>query len=850
MKKRKTYEISVIDRTYSKTISDETKFYTSDTSLEIVFKLKETEYNFDSAEIVFLNENDKSLITRRAVKSDEGFVYEFEKEIIAHYGEWKAQLMLIENGEAHVSSPIKFRIENDLYTTKPQVLSDVVSWVNLKLYAEKLVGEFKQAVDAAIAKNVEIENTFKTNEQSRQTRFETAESERNQTFNTNEETRQANEDARIEAEKQREGTVKNIETRQNSVENQFISVQEELTEKDVISAPEIIAARKGEANLKTRLDKEYQEVSTQLAQTKKRFLKPQYIEFFGSFNRFGLGVPTGIRNYAGGNYVLTVSGNAGDSFVTVESGNIADAGTTVRWACVIENNDGLFEVNQVTGTDGVSKINLLEPLENSVTSKRLGNLHDSSNGQHYTELGYFSFTQHMYNMHPRHAERNSFIAQFKPTDETSSWKIESPYALHNRTVNMTFNNYFRNIGKNFLSVSVRNNLSDYVEWEQSLSEEKGYLESYIGVSEGTATVSFFKDGALSETVTIGPEVERVVFEYDGVSVGKIKIVGNGPYNATGSRQAIHIGLTTWWINEKFQDKQLIDQDDKVVFMGDSWGEYHNKATTRELERLMIADGGTPTILNYSKGGHTSTYARVWFDEYVIKNKPHKVIIEYFTNDFNSIGKNTDYVFINPNGQEQDMKINSLDEYVDNINYMVERAIENGIQPIVIMPASTNSELQTQKFADYAVQLWLGKSTMNKNPSFDSISSENVTTSKIESTVGISATSGSLPLVSKQVSSSVRKGVVSDTDTGAKITNGDIHGFYNNGERVAGVRHNGVLQVPYLKLGENDSGSAANEDNRGNLLLFNGVSSNYEDELRIVIKRSDGTYVTKKIQLID
>ena len=215
MKKRKIYEISVIDKTYSKTISDETKFYTSDTALELGFKLKETDYTFESAEIVLLNINDKSLITRRVVKSDEGFVYTFEKDIIAHYGEWKAQLMFIENVDAHVASPIKFRIENDLYNTKPQALSDVVSWVNLKLYAEKLVGEFKQAVDEAFAKNVEIENTFKTNEQNRQTAFEnaeqsrqdtfeTAESERNETFESNETTRQAQELEREKAETARQ----------------------------------------------------------------------------------------------------------------------------------------------------------------------------------------------------------------------------------------------------------------------------------------------------------------------------------------------------------------------------------------------------------------------------------------------------------------------------------------------------------------------------------------------------------------------------------------------------------------------------------------------------------------------
>ena len=58
-----------------------------------------------------------------------------------------------------------------------------------------------------------------------------------------------------------------LKSRQTSVETQFNDIQQDITDKDVISAPEIIAARNGEANLKTRLDKEYQEVSTQLAQT-------------------------------------------------------------------------------------------------------------------------------------------------------------------------------------------------------------------------------------------------------------------------------------------------------------------------------------------------------------------------------------------------------------------------------------------------------------------------------------------------------------------------------------------------------------------------------------------------------
>src|SRR5699024_6363252 len=51
---------------------------------------------------------------------------------------------------------------------------------------------------------------------------------------------------------------KELKERQTSVENQFDAVQQELTDKDPISAPEIIAARNGEDTLKDRLDKERQ----------------------------------------------------------------------------------------------------------------------------------------------------------------------------------------------------------------------------------------------------------------------------------------------------------------------------------------------------------------------------------------------------------------------------------------------------------------------------------------------------------------------------------------------------------------------------------------------------------------
>ena len=211
MKKRKTYEVSVINKTYSKTYSDQTKFYTSDTALELNFQLKEVDYDFDSAEIILLNVDDRSLVTRPVSKSAEGFTYELEDDITAHYGEWRGQVRFEQAGETYVSSPVKFRIENDLSSDRPPQLSDVQSWVSLKRYADGLVDELKQAVleaegmdDTFNANELERQNKFETAEQSRQTTFETNESERAETFNTNETARQTQELEREKAESARQ----------------------------------------------------------------------------------------------------------------------------------------------------------------------------------------------------------------------------------------------------------------------------------------------------------------------------------------------------------------------------------------------------------------------------------------------------------------------------------------------------------------------------------------------------------------------------------------------------------------------------------------------------------------------
>ncbi len=614
----------------------------------------------------------------------------------------------------------------------------------------------------------------------------------------------------------------------------------ELIKDDVAPViAEVEEARGNNNNLKDR----FEYVEEDIKETKRNGIKPYYVEVYATFNKFGLGVPNGVKNYDGGNYVLNVNGNAGDDFVNVTSGNLSD-GQGI-WACVIQLDDGTFELNKVININAdENKLILETPLQKNITNGKLGNLHDTNLGQHYTELGYYAFAQHIYNSTPRYSERNDVIGQFLQTDTQGSW-VSNSNATYNNTGGMyNPNKSVIMVGSKYLSVYMVDN-TKYIEWEQNISSYKGYLESFIGVQEGEAKIDFYLDDKLVDTKILSNQIKRIVFPFEYADKGKIKI-----YSTASAPTRVRIGRTTWFKNEKYSKEKLINPSDKIVYMGDSWGEFHNKATTRELEKLMISEGGQPEILNFSKGGHTSKYAKDWFIERVINNRPDKVIIEYFTNDFNSIRGTVLPSFDSVDGTKKDMNIANLKEYVDTIMWMVDKAIEYGIQPIVIMPASTNSESQTQTFANNNNDIWNGKTITTEEPIFKNVTANTIVSENMISNQSTGIGSGTVKIVSKEINSSARKGILSDSGTGNNLTGGDIHGFYNNGVKKASVRHDGTIESPSTKYAPQSSTYGNNENTRGSIYIINNVATNNTDELRIVIKQSDGTYIQKKIQLLD
>ena len=263
MEKRKVFKISIIDKEISRTEFDRNTFYTSDSELTLVFKLIERDYSYEHGEILLYNENDKSFVTRGVTKQDNNFVYELDLDIIPHYGTWKAQLQLVNDGDVYTSKPFEFVIKNDLSNLAPQpTLTDINNWATLKQSANELIDEIRDVIvdveraESERASNenyrkqaesvrvnneqarknsdltrenqetkrqqaeserennekqrrideferVENENTRQSAESQRQSMFETNESERQNTFETAESERVSNELIRIENENQR-----------------------------------------------------------------------------------------------------------------------------------------------------------------------------------------------------------------------------------------------------------------------------------------------------------------------------------------------------------------------------------------------------------------------------------------------------------------------------------------------------------------------------------------------------------------------------------------------------------------------------------------------------------------------
>ena len=169
--------------------------------------------------------------SREVLREDTTFSYVLKANESRHAGVTKVQIPIKFGGLENASKLYEFEIVGGL-ETKPILEKEIQDWTTLTAEAKAFIDEFKDKLQ-----NIEV--NIDLMEEAELTRIQA------------ELDRQAQEEAREEThEKVRD------------LPEAFQSVIDETTGKDVISAPEIIAARRGKASLGEKID----EVTTQLAQ--------------------------------------------------------------------------------------------------------------------------------------------------------------------------------------------------------------------------------------------------------------------------------------------------------------------------------------------------------------------------------------------------------------------------------------------------------------------------------------------------------------------------------------------------------------------------------------------------------
>ena len=464
---------------------------------------------------------------------------------------------------------------------------------------------------------------------------------------------------------------------------------------------------------------------------------PFYVETFASFSWFGPGTPLAAENsskYPDGNYELIINGNAGNDFVTVTGGgDIADAGETKKWGCVIKYDDGTYESYLVKGTDTSNKVFIYPNLKRNVSSGLLASVQDEKLGQHLTKEGSKAWIEHIYKTPLEHYIKEKYIDQHRgdTSSDTNRWKsvgftsgtmTDGTFmATHwNNAGNISSGSdsyYVSNSTRTLTIAQERSSSEDirYLEWEVELKRESGYLETFIGCLKGSVLVEFFLDGKVVKSEVISGKVERLCFDFLRAEKGKIKITFN-----TLNPTEVRIGTTTWWINSKYSG-QLIKPFQKVVYIGDSWGTRHRNSENSMagivpdyLKELMSNDlGDQANVIGLSKGGMTTNWALDWFHEYVAKEKPDIVIFEYFTND----AKGSDKPYEKPDGTIGQTVLDTtertrMEQWILQYKLLANKAIELGIQPILIMPTSTGAIDQSQTHGNWSEALEYGYTTTN------------------------------------------------------------------------------------------------------------------------------------------
>jgi len=413
---------------------------------------------------------------------------------------------------------------------------------------------------------------------------------------------------------------------------------------------------------------------------------------------------------------LIVNGNAGDTTFTVVGGTgTADFTPNYAAAAFDKLGNHYFSFLVIRQSGGV--YNTDRPLKYNLVNDTIKFMWSSYQGQHMTDYGYRGYADMIYNYHKNLAAKDKKLHAFYPEDNGTlpfiaingavnggfipSTSTPQLYGITTATIN------YSQIATTHFIIQQGGVVNRGGEWTVNLGKKNGYCETWVGINRnlpGFAKVLFYLDGVLKRIDTVRGGVQKLTYNYNNASTGKLQIVTGDVQNT-----AIRVGRTIWYQTD-LDTTDKVYTNGKILFVGDSWTQHYLsggvffKSSPERFKARVVADGGNPNdVINVGRGGMTTAWGKYWFKSWLNTYHPKYVYIEFYINDANSssfVGDNTNTTWnfssTDPYaaGTDVDGKV-TQQQWIDNLKWMKDTAIANGVIPILLMNTPTGSLTQTQ-----------------------------------------------------------------------------------------------------------------------------------------------------------
>lgn len=428
---------------------------------------------------------------------------------------------------------------------------------------------------------------------------------------------------------------------------------------------------------------------------------PCFIECWASNSFHGqqFGVPTGVAGIAADSegeriFTATVSGATNDTQVT--GAGFDNTNGTGSFAVAILHDDATYGIYTASGVTATT-INISPALRATTTSKALAALGGTTNGQHIGQLGLKALARKIFATTQSSAYRIRYADRWRPgpRDHAGGWfgvggQSSGSFNFDfraNQWVSAGAGSYFHARGKRSFQFNPGTTNGRGVDRTVALGGLSGYCEAFVGIQSGSGTMN------VTVTVDAVPvynqnitALTRVIAPFTNGVSGNIAITLSGVTNALPA-----VGDVTWWVYDRSNTwtNGVIDKNDTVVVVGDSWSTRYTSVLCTELQQAMTDAGGSGTVTSAGLSGMTAEWALHSFPARIGTVKPNAVVIEYFVNDQNLYGEQ------------------NVARWLDNMYRLGIKCQKINARPIYVMPIPVASSAQTGPFGDWSAALGSG-----------------------------------------------------------------------------------------------------------------------------------------------